>query len=184
MKTLSDLTEADVERILGIVDRLNDIEVRLEVGDMKLHVRKFGDATLAAGATFANALATPAAAPTHSASPPQGAPAASAPPPAAATAMPSAATSAASGGDTAGQAGLLEVRAPMLGRFYRAASPSEPAYVEVGSKVKFEDTVCMIEVMKLFNSVQAGVSGTVVEIVAQNGQMVEHDAVLLRVRSE
>ena len=72
----------------------------------------------------------------------------------------------------------------MLGRFYCASSPSEPAYVEVGSKVKSEDTVCMIEVMKLFNSVQAGVSGTIVEISAQNGEMVEHDAVLFRVRPE
>lgn len=183
MKTLSDLTEADVERILGIVDRLNDVEVHLEVGDLKLHVRKFGDPSLVSpGTGSASAFAPPAQAPRHAAAPQQ---VASPQPPADAPAQLSAnATPAgsASGGDAASQAGLFEVRAPMLGRFYCAASPSEPAYVEVGSKVKSEDTVCMIEVMKLFSSVQAGVSGTIVEIVAQNGEMVEHDAVLFRVR--
>ena len=179
MKTLSDLTEADVERILGIVDRLNDIEVHLEVGDMKLHVRKFGDASLVSpGAASASSFAAPASAPMHAAAPAQ--------PPAAAATLSAVTTPAGrvSGGDAVSQAGLLEVRAPMLGRFYCASSPSEPAYVEVGSKVKSEDTVCMIEVMKLFNTVQAGVSGTIVEISAQNGEMVEHDAVLFRVRPE
>ena len=82
------------------------------------------------------------------------------------------------------EAGLLEIRAPMLGRFFRASSPSEPAYVEVGSRVQPEDTVCMLEVMKLFNTVPAGVAGTIVEILVENGAMVEHDAVLFRVRPE
>ncbi|MEO6747007.1 MAG: biotin/lipoyl-containing protein [Caldimonas sp.] len=186
MKTLSDLTEADVERILGIVDRLNDIEVHLEVGDMKLHVRKFGDASLAFhGAALANAFAAPAQ--VQPAVRQEDTPAASMQTPGGAAAALSAVTTlsgVASRSDAASQADLLEVRAPMLGRFYRASSPSEPAYVEVGSKVKSEDTVCMIEVMKLFNSVHAGVNGTIVEIVAQNGEMVEHDAVLFRVRPQ
>jgi acetyl-CoA carboxylase biotin carboxyl carrier protein len=56
--------------------------------------------------------------------------------------------------------------------------------VELGSKVQAEDTVCMIEVMKLFNTVRAEVSGTVVEVLVENGAMVEHDAVLFRVRPE
>lgn len=166
MKSLADLNQGEVERILDIVDRLNDIEVRLEVGDMKLHVRKFGGASPAsAGALHAFAPAQPPAA----AVPSQ---------PAAAThaASPAPAVRAAPG------AGLVEIRAPMLGRFYRASSPSEPVFVEVGSKVAPEDTVCMIEVMKLFNTVSAGVGGTIVEIVAENGAMVEHDAVLFRMR--
>ena len=72
----------------------------------------------------------------------------------------------------------------MLGRFYRASSPTEAPFVEVGTKVEAEDTVCVIEVMKLFSSVRAGVRGTVVEIVAENGEMVEHDAVLFMVKPE
>lgn len=176
MKSIADLNQAEVERILDIVDRLNDIEVRIEVGDMKLHVRKFGDASHA----FAPALAAPAPA----ASRPSGqAPAASPAQVAAAIPLVSAAATTPAPASRSTE-GLVDVRAPMLGRFYRSSSPSEPAYVEVGTKVRAEDTVCMIEVMKLFNTVPAGVNGTVVEIVAQNGGMVEHDAVLIRVRPE
>lgn len=176
MKSLVDLNQSEVERILDIVDRLNDIEVRLEMGDMKLHVRKFGDAS----------LASPAAQP--SSAPPQSGPQlavqqSAAAPRSQSSAAPNAA-SPAPAGRAAVEPGLVEVRAPMLGRFYRAASPSEPVYVDVGSKVGPDDTVCMIEVMKLFNTVSAGVSGTIVEIVAVNGAMVEHDAVLFRVRPE
>jgi acetyl-CoA carboxylase biotin carboxyl carrier protein len=80
--------------------------------------------------------------------------------------------------------GLIEVRAPMLGRFFRASSPSEPPYVEISVKVVPEDTICMIEVMKLFSTVKAGVSGTIVEILVENGVMVEHDTVLFLVRPE
>lgn len=170
MKSIADLSQTEVERILDIVDRLNDIEVRLEVGDMKLHVRKFGGAALAGGgATSSVATLQPVVQmPAQPAATPH--------------AQLQAATPSASSG--ASEAGLVEVRAPMLGRFYRASSPSEPAYVDIGSKVRTEDTVCMIEVMKLFNTVHAGVTGTIVAIVAENGQMVEHDAVLFRVRPE
>lgn len=175
MKSIADLNQAEVERILDIVDRLNDIEVRIEVGDMKLHVRKFGHASQA----FAPALAAPAPA----ASRPSGQPPAASPAQVAA-AVPQVSAAATPAPVSRSQEGLVDVRAPMLGRFYRSSSPSEPAYVEVGSKVRAEDTVCMIEVMKLFNTVPAGVNGTVVEIVAQNGEMVEHDAVLIRVRPE
>ena len=175
MKSLSDLKQGEVERFLDIVDRLNDIEVHLEVGDMKLHVRKFGDATLAsAGLASAFGSSQPAAQPPAAAARSQ--PASSAPSPAAPAKTATA--------PAASQPGLVEVRAPMLGRFYRAASPGDPAYVEAGSKVGAEDTVCMIEVMKLFNTVPAGVAGTIIEIVAENGSMVEHDAVLFRVRPE
>jgi acetyl-CoA carboxylase biotin carboxyl carrier protein len=84
----------------------------------------------------------------------------------------------------AAEAGLLEIRAPMLGRYYSASSPSEPPYVQIGSKVRPDDTVCMLEVMKLYNTVPAGVAGTVVEILIESGTMVEEDAVLFRVRPE
>lgn len=174
MKSPADLTQSDVERVLEIVDRLNDIEVRIEVDGMKLHVRKFSDSSMARSTTVSDAASSQPVASTSAAaslrtSKPQAEAASSAP---------------ASGGRAAAAPGLLEVRAPMLGRFFRSASPSEPPYVDLGSKIGAEDTVCMIEVMKLFNTVSAGVSGTIVEILVENGAMVEHDAVLFRVRPE
>ena len=178
MKTIADLTHNDVERILGIVDRLNDIEVRIETEGMKLHVRKFSDASMAAAAAHA---APAIEAPVRQSVPARPVPAE--PQPAAPAASLHAPASPAPA-RAAAEAGLLEIRAPMLGRFFRASSPSEPPYVEVGSKVGPDDTVCMLEVMKLFNTVKAGVSGTIVEILVENGAMIEHDAVLFRVRPE
>lgn len=80
------------------------------------------------------------------------------------------------------EAGLAEVASPLLGIFYRAPKPGEPPFVEVGSKVEEDTVIGIIEVMKLMNSVRAGAKGEVVEILAENGALVEYDEILLRVR--
>jgi acetyl-CoA carboxylase biotin carboxyl carrier protein len=80
--------------------------------------------------------------------------------------------------------GLAEVTSPLLGIFYRAPKPGEPPFVEVGARVDEDTVVGIIEVMKLMNSVHAGVKGEVVEILAGNGTLVEYGEVLLRVRPE
>lgn len=64
-------------------------------------------------------------------------------------------------------------KSPMVGTFYRAASPSSPAFVEVGQSVKAGDTLCIIEAMKLMNEIEAEKSGVVKEILVENGQPVE-----------
>jgi acetyl-CoA carboxylase biotin carboxyl carrier protein len=78
--------------------------------------------------------------------------------------------------------GLAEVASPLLGIFYRAPKPGEPPFVEVGSKVEEDTVIGIIEVMKLMNSVRAGVKGEVVEILAKNAALVEYDEILLRLR--
>jgi acetyl-CoA carboxylase biotin carboxyl carrier protein len=78
--------------------------------------------------------------------------------------------------------GLSEVASPLLGIFYRAPKPGEPPFVEVGSKVEQDTVIGIIEVMKLMNSVCAGVKGEVVEILADNAALVEFDEILVRVR--
>ena len=77
---------------------------------------------------------------------------------------------------------LQDVDAPMLGTFYRAPKPGEPPFVEVGSRVEPETIVGIIEVMKLMNTVRAGVRGTVAEIPGRDGALVEYGETLLRVR--
>lgn len=67
------------------------------------------------------------------------------------------------------------VKAPMVGTFFRRPSPEEDEYVQVGESVSPEDTVCLIEVMKLFNSVPADVSGRVKEVLVADGELVEYD---------
>ena len=76
--------------------------------------------------------------------------------------------------------GLHTIEAPMLGTFYRAEAPGKPPFVEVGQRVEPDTIVCIIEVMKMMNSVPAGVSGTVAEVVADNAQLVEYGQPLFR----
>ena len=80
--------------------------------------------------------------------------------------------------------GLIEVRSPLLGVYYRAPKPGEPAFVEVGARVEEDTVIGIIEVMKLMNSARAGVKGEVVEILAVNGEMVEHGEALMLVRPD
>ena len=80
--------------------------------------------------------------------------------------------------------GLIAIRAPTLGSFYRASSPGEPPFVEVGDRVSENDTVCLIECMKLFNTIAAGCKGTIVSIAVENANMVEFDEPLMYVRPD
>ncbi len=72
--------------------------------------------------------------------------------------------------------------APMVGTFYRAPSPDAPVYVNPGSKVSEKSVVCIIEAMKLMNEIEAEVQGEVIEILAENGQLVEYGQPLFRIR--
>jgi acetyl-CoA carboxylase biotin carboxyl carrier protein len=80
--------------------------------------------------------------------------------------------------------GLIPIKSPILGTFYIAPKPGDPAFVEVGTIVGEKDTVCIIEVMKLFTSIKAGVRGCIAKICAENGQMVQYDQVLFLVKPE
>jgi acetyl-CoA carboxylase biotin carboxyl carrier protein len=73
------------------------------------------------------------------------------------------------------------IDAPMLGTFYRAEAPGAAPFVDVGAKVKPDTTVCLIEVMKMMNSIPAGVEGTIVEVCAENAALVEFGQPLFRV---
>jgi acetyl-CoA carboxylase biotin carboxyl carrier protein len=76
---------------------------------------------------------------------------------------------------------LLEIKSETVGTFYAAANPESPPYVKVGSRVEATTVVGLIEAMKLFNEIQAGVSGVVEEVLVENKQPVEFGQVLFRV---
>jgi acetyl-CoA carboxylase biotin carboxyl carrier protein len=78
--------------------------------------------------------------------------------------------------------GAVTIDSPMLGTFYRAESPGAAPFVERGSTVEPDTIVCIIEVMKMMNSVPAGVSGRIVEICPENAQLVEYGQPLFRVQ--
>lgn len=76
---------------------------------------------------------------------------------------------------------LLEIKSPTPGTFYSSPKPTDPAFVQVGSKVTAGTIVCIIEAMKIFNEIPADLSGTVVEVCVENKQPVEYGQVLFRV---
>jgi biotin carboxyl carrier protein len=71
----------------------------------------------------------------------------------------------------------------MLGSFYRAPSPKDPPFVEVGSLVKRGDPLCLIEVMKLFTTISADTDGQIAQILPANGDLVEFDQILFLIES-
>ena len=73
------------------------------------------------------------------------------------------------------------VKSPMVGTFYRASSPGAKSFVEIGSQVKEGDTICIIEAMKILNEIEADKSGTVTQVLCENGQAVEYGQPLLTI---
>ena len=71
------------------------------------------------------------------------------------------------------------VKSPMVGTFYRSPSPTSPAFVEVGQKVKANDVICIIEAMKMMNQIEAGTAGTIEAILVEDGGPVEFDQPLV-----
>jgi acetyl-CoA carboxylase biotin carboxyl carrier protein len=156
------LTDSDVQRILKLIDSAEHLdEVEIVHEGFRLHVVRNGGGVL----------------PRQSHAAPGPAPAAVAAMPAAQSA-PSPAPAPRAAGATVPE-GAIAIRAPMLGTFYRAASPGEKPFVEVGQRVRADDTVCLIEVMKLFNTIRAGVDGEISQILVENGGMVEFDQPLI-----
>lgn len=78
--------------------------------------------------------------------------------------------------------GAQVITAPMLGTFYASPKPGEPEFVSVGDRVGPDSVVCIVEVMKLMNSVHAGISGTIIAIHAKNGELVEYGQPLFSIR--
>ncbi|MCY8818477.1 acetyl-CoA carboxylase biotin carboxyl carrier protein [Bacillus atrophaeus] len=79
---------------------------------------------------------------------------------------------------------LHQIKSPMVGTFYSSSSPEAGAYVSAGSKVSENTVVCIVEAMKLFNEIEAEVKGEIVEVLAENGQLVEYGQPLFLVRAE
>jgi acetyl-CoA carboxylase biotin carboxyl carrier protein len=152
------LSDEDIREILRIVDESDLDELRLETEGFSLHVRK------GTGGVDAGPPRAPGRPQTTEDRVPLGGP----------ESTPS--------GTVSEEDGLHSIDAPMLGTFYRAEAPGKPPFVEVGQEVEPDTIVCIIEVMKMMNSVPAGVSGKIAEIVAENGELVEYGQPLFRVQ--
>ncbi|WAT17753.1 acetyl-CoA carboxylase, biotin carboxyl carrier protein [Aurantiacibacter sp. MUD11] len=146
---------AEISRLLG-ESQFNSLD--LKMGDFRLRIRRDGGG---GGRWVADEDEVAEAAPVPTPAP------ASAPTPVAAAAS-----------------GEVDVPAPLLGNFYAAPRPGEDPFVAVGDKVEPDTVVGIIEVMKLMNSVRAGVSGTVVAVLAENGSAIEKGQPIIRVKTD
>lgn len=157
-----DLNITELSELLTALNQTDIEELTLKSGDFELTVRK---ATAAAAVALSGAL-------------PEGVSPVTLPPrpvePAASTPAPSPHPSR--------DSDLAEVASPMVGTFYRAPAPDEPPFISVGDRITKGQTVCIIEAMKLMNELEAEVSGEVVEILVENGEPVEFNQPLMRVK--
>ena len=79
--------------------------------------------------------------------------------------------------------GISIIKSPMVGTFYSAASPESPAFVKIGSKVSNDSVVCIIEAMKVMNEIQAEMSGTISELLVENGEAIEYGQPLFKIKT-
>ncbi|CAA9217373.1 MAG: Biotin carboxyl carrier protein of acetyl-CoA carboxylase [uncultured Cytophagales bacterium] len=150
----------EIQDLIDFIAKTGLDEVNIETEQFKLNVKRSGAGRPAD--SYAQPLLPPAP-PPPAALPP---PVAAAPPPAA-TAAPTPAAPVASNHHT--------LKSPMIGTFYRSASPESPVFAHVGDEVKKGQTLCIIEAMKLFNEIESEVSGRVVKVLVDNASPVEYD---------
>ena len=140
-----------LKTLIDLVSESNISELEITETEGKVRIVKGGTA---APVQYVQAVASPAVAPAIGAGP------------APAQANPAATPEAAAAGHA--------VKSPMVGTFYRSSSPGAAAFVDIGTQVKEGDTVCIIEAMKILNEIEADKSGTVTQILVENGQAVEY----------
>lgn len=162
-----DLNEDDVIQIIRYLEESDFNELRLQIGDLRIAVNRSG--SLSPSPEVDQPMTSPAPPPVYSPPPsPQPveesplAPVSNAPEP-----QPVAE-------ETANQEQLVSITSPMLGTFYKAPKPGEPPFVEVGTVVDEDTTVCIIEVMKLFSTIKAEKRGRIARVCVDDGQLVEY----------
>lgn len=162
------LSEDEVRQISRIIDTLNHSTfdyLQLEFGALKLTIGKGAQVGAPSSAPAPTPVAASVAAPAT-----------------VAAAAPSAPASAPASADVPLAAGEVAITASMIGRFYSQPEPGAAAYVSVGATVREDSTVGLVEAMKMFNAVHAGVNGVITRICVQDAALVEYGQVLFHVR--
>jgi acetyl-CoA carboxylase biotin carboxyl carrier protein len=162
---------SEIKDLIKLVDQTSVQELEIESEGTRLLIRKPGKTESVIVSPAPVQQAYPAYVPQ-----PQQQPAAASPSPSAA--VPSA------GQAAEADAGLHKIVSPMVGTFYESPSPGAAPFVSVGDKVNEKTVVCIVEAMKLMNEIEAEVKGTIVEVLVENGQLVEYGQPLFLVRPE
>ncbi|POY35852.1 acetyl-CoA carboxylase biotin carboxyl carrier protein [Solitalea longa] len=155
----------EIQELIKFVSKSGVNEVSIERKDFKITIKTASQAQTVIQATV------PVAAPVAAIS---AAPAPVATAPAAAPAAPAVAPA-------ADESNLITIKSPMIGTFYRQASPEKPSFVNVGDEIRPGQVLCIIEAMKLFNEIESEISGRVVKVLVDNASPVEYDQPLFLV---
>jgi len=158
------MTFKEIQELIKLVGKSNLTEVKLKKKDFEISIRtkkyrKSMQQVMSAPAPMVSMAAAPAAssAPVAKAAPTPAAP------------------------EEDEDAGLLEVKSPIVGTFYRSSSPDKPAFAKVGDTIAEGDVVCIVEAMKLFNEIESEISGKIVKVMCEDASPVEYDQVLFLV---
>ena len=151
-----------IQELIKMVNKSNIGEVSIEQKDFKVTIKQKEEHITQM------VQAGPSAAPVYSAPPPSGAPAAGG-------SLPDKPKA-----DTAAD-NLITIKSPMIGTFYRKASPDKPNFAEVGDEVTVGKVVCIIEAMKLFNEIESEINGKIVKVLVDDASPVEYDQPLFLV---
>lgn len=167
------MNQKEIQDLIKFVAKSGVTEVEIEEKDFKITIKSESKKTKQEEQTIYVQQ------PMMQQMPQQAMPQQAAPAPAPAAAAPAPADNAGSADND--NSGLIEVKSPMIGTFYRASAPEKPLFVEVGDTIKKGDTVCIIEAMKLFNEIESEVSGKVVKVLVDDASPVEYDQPLFLV---
>ena len=135
-----------IKKLIEIIEESGIAEIEIKEGEESIRINRYGNSVAAAPITYAAPVAAPTAAPSNA---PANAPVEE---------------------KVVGHT----VKSPMVGTFYRSASPGSKTFVEIGQSVQAGDTLCIIEAMKILNQIEADKSGTVTKILFENAEPVEY----------
>ena len=154
----------EIQKLIDFISKSDLSEVNIETSELKLQIKRNGNSPVQyVSAPIQDAPAINYSQETQAvAAPPKEAPA-------------PVATEAPANGN------LIEIKAPMIGTFYRSAGPGKPNFVEIGDEVSSGKVICILEAMKLFNEIESEISGKIVKILVADATPVEYDQVLFLV---
>lgn len=157
----------EIKELIKLVSEAGVSEVDVERGDFKLSIKKTEEKTMVVQAA-PQLVAAPVALPVTAPAPPPSIPVEHMSAPASKTESPVGSN-------------LITIKSPMIGTFYKSASPEKPAFVQVGDEIKPGKVLCIVEAMKLFNEIESEVSGKIVKVLVENASPVEYDQPLFLV---
>lgn len=160
--------EARVDALAEVLRRHDLNEIEIEEGGVRIYVRRGGGSDGYSGQMFSASPSFHAPAPTPHAPPP--------------TASGSTPSSQPAGSTDTSDGNVAYVTSPFVGTFYRAPSPDSAPFVDVGTRIKKGQVICIVEAMKLMNEIESEIEGSIVQLLVENGQAVEYGEPLFKIK--